>query len=260
MVSKSNAKGYTVRHLRFESYMIKNISPIHPLSRWWYTLVSRRRQRPNASLRSSNGFVRSRFSGTNQFFNLNLASSSPRQKRVRRRTRGERTSLMESPAMGARWLNRWRTLVSSGSRSSWKYAARVRSNSSQARMAESGTGDGTERDKRDRESERLPAARAESARSKALGRGSWRGRSWESGFGELDNDEVVEPLGVDRCIGEGVFEPNHRERLDAFTGMVIREWMMCTIGGTRGWGEVGGTPWKARKRGGMRLVGGEKRR
>ena len=95
-------EGYTVHHLWFESYMIKNISPIHPPSCWWNTLVSRHRQRPNASLSSSNGFVQSRFSGVNQFFILNLTSSSPRQKRVRRRRRGKRTSLMESTAVEVR--------------------------------------------------------------------------------------------------------------------------------------------------------------
>lgn len=130
------------------------------------------------------------------------------------------------------------------------------SNSSQARMAVSGTdGDNAEREGRDRENERLPAARAESARSNALGRDSLAGRgNWVSGLGELDEEEVVEPLGVARDIGAEGCGPNHNERLEAFTGMVIREWMMCVIGGIRGWGEVGGMPWKARRRGGIRLA------
>ena len=64
-----------VHHLWFESYMIKNISPIHPPSCWWNTLVSRHRQHPNTSLRSSNEFVRSRFLGMNQFFDIFIAQT-----------------------------------------------------------------------------------------------------------------------------------------------------------------------------------------
>jgi hypothetical protein len=123
----------------------------------------------------------------------------------------------------------------------------------------------------DRERERLPAARTESARSRVLGLGEvgegicdcdcdcdWA-RVGESlrlleeewcGVGEADADLG---LGVWEC-GELVLAgPNQIGRREGVIGIVIREWITWDNGADIGLGKVGGRAEKIRRRGGRRL-------
>lgn len=95
---------------------------------------------------------------------------------------------------------------------------------SHARTAVSGTATGVvDREVEDHENDRLPAARAEIARSIALALGSFSlAGGLVSGQGEPDRDEAAESIGVNRAGGVGGCEPNHRARLDALTGMIIK--------------------------------------
>lgn len=125
----------------------------------------------------------------------------------------------------------------------------------------------------ERERERRPAARTESARSSVLGLG-------EVGVpprtGEcvrllpLALEEEESPRrgdggmttggggggGADLGDEDPLAAPNQSARREALTGMVISEWITCVSGAATGAGDVGGSAWKTRSKGG-RILGND---